>query len=66
MFAIFGIYFISFTKKQMFFCPGPALALDGLGGPRTKTKFTKWLVTLKRLRIAVLRCPNPEDVSFLQ
>src|SRR6218665_663251 len=28
--------------------------VDGLGGPRTETKFTKWSVSLKRLRTAVI------------
>jgi len=41
-------------KLKKFPAPGPTLALDGLGGPRTETKFTKWSVSLKMLRTAAL------------
>ena len=32
--------------------PGLAMALDDHGGPRTEKKFTKWSVSVKRLRTA--------------
>ena len=41
-------------KIENFSAPGPALALNGLGGQRTETKFTKWSVSLKRLRTTAL------------
>jgi len=41
-------------KLKILSPPGSALGLDGLSGPRTETKFTKWSVSLKRLRTAGL------------
>ena len=34
-------------KLKIFSPPGPTLALNDLGGLRTKTKFTKWSVSLR-------------------
>jgi len=39
------------------------LGLDGLGGPRTETKFTKWSVSLKRLRTAGIECAVSKDYT---
>jgi len=46
---------ILWDRLKNFSALGSAKALDGLGGPRTETKFTKWFVSLKRLRTAVIR-----------
>ena|SRR6218665_1294896 len=44
------------VKLKIFCAPGPAVALGGFGGSQTKTKFTKWSVSLKRLRTATVLC----------
>jgi len=54
-------------KLEILSAPGPALALDDLGDPRTDTKFTKWSVCLKRLRTAALenKCPDMKIMKTL-
>jgi len=43
--------FCGVNRKSGFF---QTRGIDSLGGPQTKTKFTKWSMSLKRLRTAVL------------